>query len=75
MRAEELNGVFPYNMDACVAIVADTMIRQRERRPTIDRLGDLLLDAEKDGTLDRLARDVTHFETITDFCDAVHMLR
>ena len=41
-RAEELNGVFPYSLDACVAIVADTMIRQRERRPTLHRLGDLV---------------------------------
>ena len=32
---------------------------ESERRPTIDRLGDLLLDAEKDGTLDRLAGDVS----------------
>lgn len=74
-RAEELNSVFPYSLDACVAIVADTMIRQRERRPTLHRLGDLLLDAEKDGTLDRLAKDVRQSETIADFCDAVHMLR
>lgn len=48
IRAEELNKVFPYDADACVAIVADTMIRQRERRPTVDRLGDLLLEAEED---------------------------
>jgi|GEM_PF-6038038 hypothetical protein len=75
IRAEELNRAFPYSVDACVAIVADTMIRQRERRPTLDRLGDLLLDAEKDGTLDRLAGDVKHAKTITDFCDAVHMFR
>jgi hypothetical protein len=75
IRAEELNRVFPYSVDACVAIVADTMIRQRKRRPTIDRLGDLLLDAEKDGTLERLAGDVRHPETISDFCDAVHMFR
>lgn len=51
------------------------MIRQRERRPTIDRLGDLLLEAEQDGTLDRLAGDIKDAETITDFCDAVHMFR
>nr|WP_295468859.1 hypothetical protein [Mesorhizobium sp.] len=75
IRAEELNGVFPYSADACVAIVADTMIRQRQRRPTIDRLANLLLEATKDGTLDRLAGDVTHPETINDFCDAVQMLR
>lgn len=74
-RAEELNKLFPYDADACVAIVADTMIRQRERRPTVDRLGNLLLEAEQDGTLDRLAGDVRHAETITDFCDAVHMFR
>lgn len=58
-----------------MTIVADTMIRQRESRPTLHRLGDLLLDAEKDGTLDRLAKDERQSGTIADFCDDVHMLR
>lgn len=75
IRAEELNEVLPYGADACVAIVADTMIRQRQRRPTLDRLGELLLEAEEDGTLDRLTADVKHPETVNDFCDAVHMFR
>lgn len=74
-RAEELNKVFPYSPETCVAIVADTMIRQSQRRPTIERLSDLLQEATSDGTLDRLAGEVAHAGTINDFCDAVEAAR
>lgn len=70
-RADALNRVFPFGPEACVAIVAETMIRQRLRRPTIERLSDLLREATDDGTLDRLAGLVAHCETVNDFCDAV----
>lgn len=74
-RAQGLNEIFPYSADACIAIVADTMIRQNQRRPTIERLSDLLREATDDGTLDRLAGMVERSETINDFCDAVEALR
>lgn len=74
-RAQVLNEVFSYSADTCVAIVADTMIRQSQRSPTIERLFDLLREATDDGTLDRLACDVAHPETIDDFCDAVEASR
>lgn len=70
-RAEELNRIFPFSPEACVAIVADTMIRQRLQRPTIERLSVTLREATDDGTLDGLAGLVVHPETINDFCDAV----
>jgi len=74
-RAQELNEVFSYSVETCIAVVADTMIRQGQRRPTIERLSDLLREATDDGTLDRLASDVAHPETITDFCEAVEASR
>lgn len=70
-RAEELNRNFPFSLEACVAIVADTMNRQRRQRPTVERLSDLLREATDDGSLDHLAGVVVHPETINDFCDAV----
>lgn len=75
IRAEALNKAFPYSAETCVAIVADTMIRQSQRRPTIERLSDLLHEATNDGTLDRLAGEVAHADTINDFCDAVEASR
>lgn len=74
-RAEALNKIFPYSADTRVAIVADTMIRQSLQRPTIERLSDLLREATDDGTLDHLAGNAAHPETIEDFCDAVEASR